>query len=92
LLAYSTLGLISAWQSREASGDTKYINGNDDMAYMNFGAMPRIRIHKDFTVNFDFAYNVTFFQDRYFDGSGLIPKKRAGGFFALSFGMTYELK
>jgi len=92
LIAYSGFGLASAWEKRRLSGDTKYITGNDDMLYYNLGVIPRIRLDKDITLNCDFGYMLYFFKDRYFDGTGVMPKKRPGGNFTLSFGITYEFK
>lgn len=92
LYAYSGMGIASSWEKRRLSGDTKYISGNDDMIYYNIGLIPRQRIGKLTTINFDLGYNVVFFHDRYFDGSGALPKKRPGGFFAMNVGVTYEFK
>jgi hypothetical protein len=92
ILAYSGFGLASAWEKRRLSGDTKFISGNDDMLYWNLGVMPRIRLAKDITLNGDFGYTLYLFKDRYFDGTGVMPKEGAGGKFTLSFGITYEIK
>lgn len=92
LLAYSGLGLMSAWEKRRLSADAKYIRGNDDMLYYNIGLIPRYRIGLDLTVNCDIGYNFVFFHDKYFDGTGTMPKKTAGSFMAISFGVTYEFR
>lgn len=92
LITYSGFGLASSWEKRRLSGDTKFISGNDDMLYFNLGATPRIRVAKDITLNCDFAYMLYFFKDRYFDGTGAMPKEGLGGNLALSFGITYEFK
>ena len=92
ILAHSSFGLASAWEKRRLSGDTKYLRGSDDMLYFNLGVTPRIRLEKDITLNCDFAYMLYMFKDRYFDGTGVMPKEGAGGNFTLSFGITYEFK
>ena len=93
LYGYSTFGLATSWQDRKSSGDTKYLNGNDDMLYWNIGFTPRYRLTEIITINCDLVYNLVLNQDQYFDGSGkTIKRNMAGWWFAFSLDVTDEIK
>lgn len=91
---YMGFGLATMWQGKFRSyeeGDY-YIQGNDDMLFINIGFNPKYKLDQNMCINFDFSYVSNFLQDNYFDGSGMYDFKGYGGFFRLGVGVSYEFK
>lgn len=91
---YIGFGLATMWQGKFRSyeeGDY-YIQGNDDMLFLNIGFSPKYKLDHKLYLNFDLSYVSNFLQNNYFDGSGLYEFQGYGGFFKFAVGVSYEFK